>query len=218
MAVALGDHDTEGSGELPEFEEIYARAGGDFAAAPWVMLAAHPMLVDWLTSSPQASGRSALVVGCGLADDAEELAGRGHRVSAFDLSPTAIDWCRRRFPSSTVEYQVADLLSLPAPARAQSDLPVEINTLQSLPPQQRPAAMTAIAQTVRPGGRVFVRCLARDDEEAVSSRPWPVSRAELQAFRAAGLQQLEVREDIPGRNGGRCFRALYERPTREATP
>ncbi len=132
--------------------------------------------------------------------------------------PTAIDWCRRRFPSSTVEYQVADLLSLPAPARAQSDLPVEINTLQSLPPQQRPAAMTAIAQTVRPGGRVFVRCLARDDEEAVSSRPWPVSRAELQAFRAAGLQQLEVREDIPGRNGGRCFRALYERPTREATP
>jgi len=54
VAVALGDHDTEGSGELPEFEEIYARAGGDFAAAPWVMLAAHPMLVDWLNE--QSSG------------------------------------------------------------------------------------------------------------------------------------------------------------------
>ncbi|MGI8577883.1 MAG: class I SAM-dependent methyltransferase [Nocardioidaceae bacterium] len=211
------DRNTEGSEELPEFEEIYARAGADFAAVPWAALAAHPVLVDWLDEQPPAAGRSALVIGCGLGDDAEELADRGYRVSAFDLSPTAIDWCGRRFPSSTVEYQVADLLCLPASLCARSDLVVEINTLQSLPPKQRPAAMSAIAQTVRPGGRVFVRCLARDDDEAVGSRPWPVSRAELQAFRTAGLEELEVREDIPGRAGNRCFRAVYQRPTPEAS-
>lgn len=146
------------------------------------------------------------------------LADRGYRVSAFDLSPAAIDWCHRRFAATTVKYQVADLFCLPASLRAQFDLTAEINTLQSLPPQQRTAAMAAIAQTVRSEGRVFVRCLARDDDEAVGSRPWPVSRAELQGFRTAGLHELEMRDDIPGRTGSRCFRAIYQRPPQEARP
>jgi len=52
------------------------------------------------------------VVGCGLGDDAEALAQQGFQVTAFDISPTAIAWCEKRFPDSQVKYQVADLFAL----------------------------------------------------------------------------------------------------------
>ena len=47
---------------------------------------------------PAAPGRTALIVACGLGDDAEEVSRRGYRVTAFDLVPAAIEHCRERFP------------------------------------------------------------------------------------------------------------------------
>jgi ubiquinone/menaquinone biosynthesis C-methylase UbiE len=105
-------------------------------------------------------------------------------VSAFDHSKTAIGWCRRRFPDSTVDYRVADLLDLPGVWQQSFDLVVEINTIQSIPRASRHDAIAAIARTVAPGGRLFVRCLAREAGEA--TRPWAVSRADLSAFVGEG--------------------------------
>ena len=177
---------------LAGFEEIYARAGTDLAAIPWAALAPHPALLAWLDRQPApATGQSALVVGCGLGDDAEELASRGYDVTAFDLSATAIGWCQRRFPGSAVTYQVADLFALPARWHGGFGLTVEIRTIQSLPLAQRRDVIAAVAGTVRPGGRVFVHCLGRGDSDPAPSRPWPVSRAELRVFTDAGLREQE---------------------------
>jgi SAM-dependent methyltransferase len=206
-----GQHGAHAEGEEVGFDEIYARAGSDFAAVPWAELVAHPALVAWLDRQPAQHGRLALVVGCGLGDDAEELARRGLRVTAFDVSPTAIDWCRRRFPASSVEYEVADLFALPDAWRDAFDLVVEIRTLQSLPPSQRDAAVKAIAATVRHGARVFVRCLARADDDPLGTRPWPVSRRELAAFVDAGLTEVEL-VGRPAESGrGPSLTAVYGR-------
>ena len=151
--------------------------GQDFGAIPWAALAANPALVSWLDQQPAPAGDHALVIGCGLGDDAEEVARRGYQVTAFDLSPTAIRHCHERFPGSAVDYQVADLFRLPAGWDKAFGLVVEIRTLQSLPLPQRADATVAIAATVAPGGRVFVRCLARDDREPPVCRPWPVAAA-----------------------------------------
>jgi SAM-dependent methyltransferase len=194
------------------FEEIYARAGSDFAAVPWAELVAHPALVAWLDRQPPPSGRRALVVGCGLGDDAEELARRGLRVTAFDVSPTAIDWCHKRFPGSTVEYEVADLFDLPRAWSEAFDLVVEIRTLQSLPPARRAVAVVAITATVARGGRVFVRCLARADDDPEGSRPWPVSRSELGAFVNAGLDEVELVARSAESGRGPSFTAVFARP------
>ncbi|HEY2288353.1 MAG TPA: class I SAM-dependent methyltransferase [Streptosporangiaceae bacterium] len=200
-----------GSGEAG-FEEIYARAGSDFGAIPWAALAPHPALVHWLDGQPASDGAAALVVGCGLGDDAEEARRRGYRVTAFDLSPTAVGHCRQRFPQSAADYQVADLFALPGSWDSAFGLVVEIRTLQSLPLPRRGAAVAAIARTIRPGGRVFVRCLARDDDEPPGSRPWPLSRRELAAFTEAGLHQAELLDQPAGPAGGRSFTAVYTRP------
>src|ERR1700733_12467903 len=97
-----------GAGGEEPFEAIYARAGLDLASIPWAGLAPNPDLVDWLASQPGGEERGpdpgrgvpALVVACGLGDDAEELARRGYVVTAFDISPTAIGRCRGGFPTS----------------------------------------------------------------------------------------------------------------------
>jgi SAM-dependent methyltransferase len=203
----------EDDGELRFFDGIYVLAEGNADAVPWASLAAHPALVQWLDGeSTVPPGHRALVVGCGLGDDAEELARRGYEVTAFDLSPAAIDWCGQRFPNSAVDYEAADLFGLPTEWAGAFDLVVEIKTLQSLLPSSRDAAAAALAATLRPGGRLFVHCLAGRDYERANTRPWPVSRADLGAFVEAGLAEVELSEDHLGRSGELCFRVIYQRP------
>lgn len=194
------------------FEELYASVGGDLEQVPWARLGPNPMLVEWLDRRPVTRGARALVVACGLGDDAEELARRGHEVTAFDVSATAIGWCQRRFPGSSVHYEVADLMELPAAWHGRYDVVVEIYTIQSLPIALRERMIGTIAGTVAPGGALFVRCFGHEPgDAAVSERPWPVSRAELAGFEKAGLRETEFAEDFPEPTRHRCFRAAYER-------
>ena len=72
------------------FEKIYAQAGDDLSEIPWATLRPMPELVSWLDRQAPAAGQTALVVACGLGDDAEEVSRRGFRVTAFDLVPAAI--------------------------------------------------------------------------------------------------------------------------------
>jgi SAM-dependent methyltransferase len=178
------------------FEEMYAAAGEDLAALPWASLKPFPLLVEWLDGPGAGVGGEALVVGTGLGDDAEELARRGFAVTAFDLSPTAIERARERFPASGVDYRVADLLELPAEWRERFDLVVEIRTLQSLPIGDRAQAATAIAGTVAPGGLLWLFALGRESHQPGETRPWPVTTEELAVLEAAGLTWETHREDL----------------------
>lgn len=178
------------------FEELYAAVGADLDQLPWSHLTPRPVLVSWLDTQPRADGQRALVIACGLGDDAEELVARGYRVTAFDVSPTAIDWCRRRFKESPVDYLVADLLALPDEWRRAYDLVVEIQTIQSLPPSLQRGAIAAIAGTVATGGRLFVRCALRADDEPARGRPWPLRRSDLDAFVAEGLREISYVEEV----------------------
>lgn len=191
------------------FEQLYQRAGEDLSAVPWAALRPHPLLLDWLGRHP-GSG-SALVVGCGLGDDAEALAEQGRSVTAFDLAPTAIRQCRKRFPRSSVDYQVADVFALPVRWREAFDLVVEARTIQSLPVEVRAQVNGCIAATVAQGGRLWVFGHGRADDEPVGSRPWPVSRPELEAFTDAGLTEYEYEGHGPTPRSSSSFTVVYGR-------
>ena len=170
------------------FDRLYTLADGDSRAIPWADLVPSPLVVDWLDAHPDLSGR-ALVVGCGLGDDAEDLAERGLDVTAFDVSSEAIAWCRRRFPESSVNYIVADLFDQPKAWSRAFDLVVEQRTVQSLPLNLRDEALAAVADPVAPGGTLLVVAWGRPDGTETVGPPWPVSREELAFLERTGLKE-----------------------------
>ena len=195
------------------FETLYAEAAGDAARVPWADFRPDPFAMQWLDAAhwdPQ--GEPALVVGCGLGDDAEALALRGFTVAAFDVAPTAVAWCRERFPDSRVNYQTADLFSLPEAWREAFALVLEINTLQALPAAARARAFAPLASTLRPDGVLLVIARGRDEGPEPDGPPWPLSRSQLAAFNALGLHGQSFEEFHDAENPPvRRFRAAYRR-------
>ncbi len=195
------------------FEVLYATAGGDSSIIPWADLAPNPNLVRWLDQQGVAgSGRKALKIGCGLGDDAEELSRRGFVTTAFDISPTAISWCRRRFPRSSVRYSVADLLRPPDEWAQAFDFVLESYTLQVLPSQLRDEATRRVADFVAPNGTLLVIARGREPGEAEGTMPWPLTRQEMAVFRGASLTELHFEDYMDNESPPvRRFRATYGR-------
>jgi SAM-dependent methyltransferase len=192
------------------FEQLYADAAQGHAIVPWDRRAAHPLLVDWVERQPATSGLT-LVVGSGLGDDAAFLAAHGYRVIAFDISRSAIESARRRFPTSPVDFRIADLLNPPAEWRQHFDLVVETYTTQSLPVRLRPTVVLHVGRFVAPGGKLVVLAVARDVDEAVDGPPWPLSRADIESFAVEGLEVLSL-DEIRDPPGTHHWRAVFSRP------
>ena len=174
------------------FEVLYAEAKGDTAKIPWAKLTPHPYLQDWLTNHhPFASGQKALVIGCGLGDDAQALADLGFEVTAFDISQSAIAWCKQRFTNSAVKYTVADLLAIPSQWHLAFDFVFECRNIQALPLNVRSSVISSVASLVAPGGKLLLINRVRDTEAEPSGPPWPLSDSELKQFENLELQQIE---------------------------
>lgn len=196
------------------FEKLYRGAKGDTGAIPWAHLRPNPLLTEWVTHHQiHGAGKSALVVGCGLGDDAEAMAHNGFDVTAFDISPEAIAWARRRFPDSQVRYAFANALSLPEKWSEQFHLIVEIYTLQSLPFQaMRERVAANLARCISPGGSLLVICAGRDESDEPGSMPWPLTRADLTMFERVGLREMSF-EDLLSQEEPffRHFRIHYQK-------
>jgi SAM-dependent methyltransferase len=221
---ALVEHHLEAGEPSGWFEPLYAAASPDATAVPWAALAPHPYVVDWLDAPVVAPpGRRALVVGCGLGDDAAVLARRGFEVTAIDVAPTAVRWARRRFRRDPITWLALDLLDPAArrPLEGGFDLVVEVHTVPYLPGVVRDAAMHAIGGLVAPRGvLVAVTFVATDAATTTTAEPpWPQAPSEFAAYRAAGLVRLAL-EHPPGDPAGTGVleaRLTWQRPAEGAT-
>lgn len=198
------------------FEAFYKDAAGDASRIPWADREGHPMLADWLHSSRmRGTGKRALVVGCGLGEDAALLERAGFSVTGFDVSPTAIEWCPRVWPDAHIEFRTADLFEPPAEWSRAFDLVVEIYTLQAMPAEPRPRAVERIADFVAPGGELLVVTRGRaPDEDLGNQLPWPLLRSELDLFETHGLVCERFEEKLEADElSRRRWRAVYRRPS-----
>jgi len=207
--VQLSTEFIENGDPLGWFEALYATANGDPNAVPWARLTPNALLLDWLERD-LIRGKTAIVIGCGLGDDAEELAKRGLNVTGFDISESAIAWCEQRFPNSPVTYQVADLFALPNAWKGSFDFVLESYTIQAMPPELRAKAIPKIVELVAPSGQMLVICRGREPEQDLTTVPFPLAKAELAGFQQAGLSEVEF-EDLAEPGTVRRFRARYEK-------
>lgn len=184
------------------FEPLYAQAEAGQAVIPWDRGIPHQLLVAWAGAMGlEGAGGRALVVGCGLGEDAELVATFGFDTVAFDVSASAIRAARRRFPDSPVHYVTADLLDPPPAWRYTFDLVVESLTLQALPDPPRRYAIPNVGHMVAPGGTLLLIARARDeDSEPDDGPPWSLTRTEIDALTGTGLRPVlieELRNDGP---------------------
>jgi SAM-dependent methyltransferase len=195
------------------FEQLYKEAEQGQANVSWADLRPNPSLIEfWTHHSFAAAGKSALKVGCGFGDDAEQLAQWVFAATAFDISPSAIRECKRRFPKSSVNYAVADVLHPPAEWSRCFGFVLEAYTLQVLPPELRPPAIGHIADFVGPGGTLVVVARAREAHQPEGLMPWPLMRSEIDQFKNHDLREVTFEdfsddEDPPVRR----FRTVYKR-------
>lgn len=172
------------------FDALYKEAAGDNEKIPWADLEPNKYFRTWAERTGlKGNGRKALVVGCGLGDDAVYLDDLGFEVSAFDISPTAIEWAKRIHAERNIQFEVADLFEPFRGWLGAFDFVLEVYTIQPLPLEMRERAIDAVAAFVAPGGELIVVTRGREDDEPVEELPWPLSRKDLSRFESNGLKQ-----------------------------
>jgi SAM-dependent methyltransferase len=175
------------------FDELYKEAAGNNEHIPWADLEPNKFLRAWAEKTDlQGNGRKALVVGCGLGDDAKFLDDLGFNVTAFDISPTAIEWAKRLYPNIT--FETMDLFQPFREWLGAFDFVLEVYTIQPLPLEMRPKVIDSIAAFVGEKGKLVVVTRGREDDEEPVELPWALSRKDLSRFEANGLRQIHFEE------------------------
>lgn len=169
-----------------DFEGFYRGGelaeGTPHAGVPWDIGAPQPVVVAW-----EATGRfrgHVLDAGCGTGDNAIFLAGRGHRVTAVDIAPTAIETARTR--GDGVEWVVGDS----AEFSGRFDTVLASALFHCLPPEQRPGLVVALRNAAVDGALLNLTSLA------VEGGPFEVSESELRtALEDAGWEITRFEQD-----------------------
>jgi SAM-dependent methyltransferase len=178
------------------FDALYKEAEGDNEKIPWADLEPNKFLQRFAEETDLKGGnRKALVVGCGLGDDARFLYDLGFDVTAFDISETAVRWARKIHHDTDIRFFVADLFDTPKEWYQAFEFVLEVYTIQPLPLEIRPQVIDAISNFVKfPNGKLLVVTRGREDNEIPDELPWALSRKDLSRFDENGFEQIYFKE------------------------
>lgn len=174
------------------FEQLYSESDEAGSGVPWANMTPHPIFKSWIDKFPALkSTKTALVVGCGLGDDAIELETKGYNVTAFDVSESAIDLCKKRFPESRVEFIKADLLEGVSNWYKKFDFVLEIFTIQALPPKYEKRLIQNVSDFVSDNGKlVVITEIQKEKRSYENGPPWLLNIDYIESFEICGLKKV----------------------------
>lgn len=195
------------------FEDLYAKSDEAGEGVPWANLSPHPIFKNWIdTTSITSTGKKALVIGCGLGDDAIELEAKGFEVTAFDVSKSAIDLCKKRFPKSKVEFVQADLLKGVPEWKGKFDFILEIFTIQALPPKYEATLIKNIADFVSENGELLIITEVNKAKRSFENGPpWLLNNDYITKFKQLGLNLMTHTSDNEPEIGEECHLSLFKK-------
>lgn len=192
------------------FDGLYHENRESQENIPWARHDVNPWLDSYLKEDIAHQGK-ALVIGCGLGDDAYAIEKAGYDVLAIDVSQTALELAQEKFPDSDITFEKQDIFDMPHEYEHYFDFVFEAYTIQSLPVEFREKMINAVAKTVAKNGRLLLVAHKRD-ESFQGGPPWPLEAYQVDLFRNEGLDELvhEVHSQ-DSQISKECFRVLYER-------
>jgi len=175
------------------FESVYENANhDDLSTITRATLAPNVYLEKHLSIQESVSDKKALVIGCGLGDDALILEKHGYEVEALDISPSAIALAKKRHPNSKVDFHVGDIYNMPESSIGKYDFVYEGLTIQSLPPADREKLVGIIVSLVAHDGELLVYAHTQDDADDYGGPPWPLYEDEFMLFEKEGLEKVST--------------------------
>ncbi len=161
-----GDSLTDKPAGLPETQRKHWRdryVETHYRDLPWFSTRPYPGLRRVVESGGWKPGTRILDIGCGAGTNALFLSRAGFRAQGVDIAPGAIAAAKRRAErlSASVEFRISDALQLPFPARCFGGV-TDIGCFHTLPVRLRSAYAKEVARVLRPSGRYFLACVARE--------------------------------------------------------
>jgi 2-polyprenyl-3-methyl-5-hydroxy-6-metoxy-1,4-benzoquinol methylase len=185
------------------FNKMYQENRENQEKIPWARQAVNPLLQSYLDEKKEHNG-TALVIGCGLGDDAYALALAGYKVTAIDVSESALTQAQERFPQSSIIFKKQDIFEY----KERFDFVFEAFTIQSLPIEFREKMIEAVACRIAKGGALLV--VAHKEEHKFQGPPYPLVQDDIDQFKEYGLQEksFEIHTE-PSKISNSRFRVLY---------
>ncbi len=195
------------------FENLYAGSNTSGEGVPWANMDTHPVFKDWLSkNSISGKGKKALVVGCGLGDDAIALEKLGFKVTAFDVAESAIDLCKKRFPESAVQFVTADLLTGIPEWENEFDLVLEIFTIQALPPKYEVLVIGNLSKLIVPNGELIMVTEVQEAKRTFEvGPPWLLNHNYIELFEEKGLKLRGKVNQYPPAMGTECHLSVFQK-------
>ena len=192
------------------FNDLYEKHKENHENIPWARQAVNPLLDSYLSDAENRHAGRALVIGCGLGDDAHALEVAGYNVLAIDVSQVALELAQKRSEGSSIVYEKQDIFDMPDKYKGCFDFVFEALTIQSLPIEFREKMIHAISETLAPKGRLLL--VAHQREKEFDGPPWPLTQEEVDLFKVHGLKELSFELHSEESNiSQKKFRVLYEK-------
>ena len=150
-----------------------------------------------------------------MGDDAIDLENLGFQVTAFDVSQTAIKFCKERFPNSSVNFIQADLLQEQNQWQNRFDFVLEIYTVQALPPKYETDLIKNISSFVAPAGQLLVIAEVNNAERAFENGPpWLLTPQHIDSFLSYGLnlKNTAIEQDASNQSEMETYVTEFNRP------
>lgn len=160
----------------------------------WTAGTASPEIIKLVWDGVIAPGARVLDVGCGIGSESVFMAARGMRVTAIDISPSAIETGKKLAAAYSVEvdFRCADALALPC-ADSEFDVYCDQGCFHHMADDERPRYVSELSRVLKPGGMFVLRSFS--DKIPGGPQPRRISSKELlDTF--AGQLRLEHLERV----------------------